>query len=275
MSEITEKYEVTLNGAGRTVSFAMSYDPESICDRNTREMAKIGCEPEVAHFMMRVLRAGDTVVDAGANVGFFSLLMAKLVGPTGLVIAFEPNRSTFTTLCVNVLLNETPGTEIVTPRLTALWDCVRDVPLYTNPIDPGLSSLRSFKEVNGSQYIRTDLLGNIAFNPRLIKMDIEGAEWHALSGAGRLLDEDRVPFILCELNEIALNRFGKSAHDLRDLMLKHGYHTFLPQPNGDMPVLVPPLTRLVGGPQNRNVLFCSIEDVSRVYPEVEVVQQRS
>jgi FkbM family methyltransferase len=271
-----ETYEVTLAQGDRSVSFRMHHDPASICDINTRKLAPIGCEPEVAQFMIRVLREGDTVIDAGANVGFFTVLMAKLVGPTGHVIAFEPNRDTFDRLCDNVLLNQTPGAEIVVPRLTALWDSVRDLPLYTNPIDPGLTTLRAFREVNGSQYVRTAVLDHgVAGKPRLIKIDIEGAECHALAGAERLLTVDRVPFILSELNEPALRRFGKSAHDLRDFMRHHGYDTFVPQPDGSMPFLVPPRTRLVGGPENTNVLFASVDDVARIYPEVKVEQRRS
>lgn len=265
----SEKYEVTLKHADQVVSFNMNYDPDSICDRNTREMAKVGCEPEVAHLMMRVLCDGDTAVDAGANVGFFTMLMAKLVGPKGHVIAFEPNRDSFDRLCANAMLNDEDGEENVTPRLTALWDCVRDLPLYTNPIDPGLTSLRAFKEVNGSQYVRTTLISTIARNPKLIKMDVEGAECHVMAGAGRLLAEDRVPFIISELNEQALARFGKSSSALRDFMLRHSYDTFTLQPDGSMPTLVSPKTPLIG-PQNLNVLFSSIEDVSCAYPECEV-----
>jgi FkbM family methyltransferase len=236
-------------------------------------MAAIGCEPEVAHFMMRVLREGDIAVDAGANVGFFTLLMAKLVGPTGHVLAFEPNRDTSERLLVNAMLNEL---EHVTVSQTALWDSVRDLPLYVNPIDPGLTSLRAFREVNGSQYVRTTTLDRSISKAKLIKMDVEGAECHVMAGAVRLLGgENRVPFILSELNEPALKRFGKSAHDLRDFMRDAGYSTFLPQPDGTLPILVPPKTRLIGGPQNLNVLFASVEDVSRAYPECEVVQKRS
>jgi FkbM family methyltransferase len=270
----TETYEVTLQQGDHRVSFRMHHDPTSICDTNTHKLSGIGCEPEVAQFMMRVLRAGDTVIDAGANVGFFTMLMARLVGPTGRVIAFEPNTDTFWRLCGNVLLNGFVDNN-VTARNTALWDSVRDLPLYTNPIDPGLTTLRAFREVNGSQYVRTAVLDHsVAGKPRLIKIDIEGAECHALAGAERLLTVDRVPFILSELNEPALRRFGKSAHDLRDFMLRHGYDTFVPQPDGSMPFLVPPKTRLVGGPENTNVLFCSVDDVARIYPEVRVEQRR-
>src|SRR6185436_20517401 len=48
-------------------------------------------EPEVFEFLVRALRAGDTFVDVGAHVGYFSLLAASLVGHGGHVFSFEPN----------------------------------------------------------------------------------------------------------------------------------------------------------------------------------------
>src|SRR4051812_40379471 len=47
-------------------------------------------ESELAWVMLRMLKPGDIAIDVGANIGFFTMLMAKLVGPTGHVIALEP-----------------------------------------------------------------------------------------------------------------------------------------------------------------------------------------
>ncbi|MFO0956771.1 MAG: FkbM family methyltransferase [Isosphaeraceae bacterium] len=52
-----------------------------------------------------VINAGDTVVDIGANIGGFSVLAARLVGPSGRVISFEPNPATFQRLLQNIALN--------------------------------------------------------------------------------------------------------------------------------------------------------------------------
>ncbi len=51
-----------------------------------------------------LISGGDWVVDIGANIGHYTLLFSKLVGPTGRVIAFEPMPETFELLCANVAL---------------------------------------------------------------------------------------------------------------------------------------------------------------------------
>src|SRR5438093_7096038 len=48
-------------------------------------------EPSEAEFVRRTVRTGQTVIDVGANVGFFTLLLGSIVGPTGKVFAFEPH----------------------------------------------------------------------------------------------------------------------------------------------------------------------------------------
>ncbi len=58
------------------------------------------------------LRPGDTVIDIGANIGCFSVLAARAVGPTGRVIAVEPEQSTFETLRRNVRLNRCENVDI-------------------------------------------------------------------------------------------------------------------------------------------------------------------
>ena len=50
-------------------------------------------EPDVSNFLVRVLREGDTVIDVGANIGFFSVLSSTLVGDSGKVVSFDPYQS--------------------------------------------------------------------------------------------------------------------------------------------------------------------------------------
>lgn len=53
----------------------------------------------------QIVAPGDTVLDVGANIGAHTLWMARRVGPAGSVIAFEPQRAVFQTLCANMALN--------------------------------------------------------------------------------------------------------------------------------------------------------------------------
>src|ERR1700742_1039122 len=59
----------------------------------------------------QIIRPGDFIVDAGANIGSHTLFFARKVGPTGHVLAFEPQRIVFQTLCANMALNSIVNVE--------------------------------------------------------------------------------------------------------------------------------------------------------------------
>ena len=90
----------------RRIEFVMLTDAGNIADHNTiSAIERDGCcEPEVARVMGRVVREGDSVIDVGANVGYFTLLLARLVGERGSVIAFEPAQGSFSKLRENIKL---------------------------------------------------------------------------------------------------------------------------------------------------------------------------
>jgi FkbM family methyltransferase len=62
-------------------------------------------EPFETEWLENLVRPGDTVFDIGAHIGFYTLLLARLVGPAGKVLAFEPDPANFALLQQNVVLN--------------------------------------------------------------------------------------------------------------------------------------------------------------------------
>ena len=62
-------------------------------------------EPYETSLVLRLLQPGDVFVDVGANIGYFSVLAASLVGDAGKVFAFEPDPDNFQLLCANAELN--------------------------------------------------------------------------------------------------------------------------------------------------------------------------
>lgn len=255
---------------GRDIKFSMNYDENFAADRNMLYCLQQfnACEPEVMHLMARALRLGDFAVDGGANIGFFTLFMAKLVGETGGVLACEPGPANQRKLEDNLKLNDI---EQVATIYSPLWSEDDHAVTLHVAEDSGNNSLRPFVESIGAVGCRTvtlEALIRYKF-PRLIKLDVEGAEQHVLLGMGDLLG--RVPYIVCELNEYALGRFRHSRESLRAFMRSQGYEMFGLSAEGGLPVLVPPNTRLVSEKNNLNVLFSTIEAVSEAYPEIEVV----
>jgi len=155
-------------------------------------------ERDEMRLMMKHIRPGDIVYDLGANYGMHTLLMARLVGPEGSVFAFEPQPKVFAQMSENIRLNEF---EWVTPVCSAVSDrggqgtFVLSASAATGhlgtPLEAGIS-------------IETIALDDFVFRrgnmrPTFIKIDIEGAEAAALTGARRLLKEFH-PTLLIELH---------------------------------------------------------------------------
>lgn len=253
----------------RAFGFDIGYDPANIPDVSTKAcIDQFGCcEPEVVHMMARVLREGDLAIDVGANIGFFTLVMAQLVGNTGQVLAFEPGTNNLHKLHENVALNRFDNVVI---HRTALWSEPGERDLHLCQ-DGGLDSLFADAGAIGKARVRVEVLDAYCpvRAPRLIKLDVEGAEEHALRGASGVLERG-VDFIACELNQSALARGDCSQRSLRQFMYENGYQMFFLHSDGIVPTLIPPATTVVTGRKNLNVLFSTVTDVGLAWPTVEV-----
>jgi FkbM family methyltransferase len=257
------KIDFKLNG--RQFSFSMTYDADNACDRDMMsEFQSLGiCEPEVVCAMERIVREGDTVIDGGANIGFFTIYLAQLVGPKGNVIAIEPGQNNIWKLEENVRLNKLKNVEIIRKPL---WLDHSEVTLYMRQ-EGGRNSLWSDEGYLGKAKIKACTLAD--FPPhRLVKLDIEGAEVAALIGYS---ETDYPPFVIAEMNNIAMGYLDFDQNDLRSNGPgSFGFDTFLLQKDGNLPMLVPEHTTIVTERQNVNILLSSIEDVGKVWTEVRI-----
>lgn len=193
-------------------------------------------EDYTALVMRQLVAPGDTVVDVGANVGFFTLLAAQCVGPTGQVIAFEPEPWASKRLVHNVGLN---NPTCVTIRNEAVSDHDGQTEMFVGPAEHrGLTSLRPLNKFDGNIAVRTVRLDQ-AFPPetcvRLIKIDVEGAECMALSGMQKLLATAR-PEIVIEVTDRFLKEMGGSAKALYQFLRDSGYRMYVIDWDGLVPV---------------------------------------
>jgi FkbM family methyltransferase len=252
---------------GRAVQYDMTLDEGFVADKQMLfYYNQRWCEPETVRFMLRALREGDVAVDAGANVGFFTVLMAKLVGPTGKVIAYEPAGNNVRKLERNVKLNCLGN---VTLHPQPLWSSEAEVTLHLSA-DSGANALAPNSNTLGAQVMRSMTLSELTQMPRLIKLDVEGAEEHVLRGAGDFLQV--IPYIVCELNQDALVTFDCSQASLRRYMSLQGRDCFILHDDGALPTLVPPETVITSKWANNNVLFSTLDDVGALWPEVAIVK---
>ncbi|HAI11622.1 MAG TPA: hypothetical protein DCM28_07945 [Phycisphaerales bacterium] len=169
-----------------------------------------------------ILKPGDRFIDAGANVGLFTLAGAGLVGPSGKVWAFEPQPGALEFLTKNVELNALNQVEVV-PHGVWHEDGQATLHLFEgDEIDlPSLTGNKPGRAVTKEVTIRTVKMDDVVTEPvKAIKMDVEGAELSALKGSERLLFGDKPPHLFLELNEEMATGFGYKTIDILDFILK-------------------------------------------------------
>ena len=170
-------------------------------------------EEELENYLKREIRAGDTVIDVGMNVGHVSIPAAVLVGAAGSVISFEPNRDLASAV-------EAHAAELGLRQLTilpyGLGDVAGTFELRMDPAHTGGASFRdriddlSFtKSVTCETRVGDEVLAGRKLSGRvLLKMDVEGFEIQALTGLSKTLDRVDHAVIEVEKRRHALEAQG-------------------------------------------------------------------
>ena len=177
-----------------------------------------GYERDEVSFIRAHLKPGDTAIDVGAHIGFFTIHMASMVGPAGRVYAFEPfdanadllersiaeNRFTDRVVFQRAAAGAASGTATLTfPAETLNTGGAYLLREGTRPLAGNLK-----KTVRAVALDDLDIRRPV----RLVKMDVEGAEPQVIQGAARLLQSDR-PVILSELHPGQLDRAAGMSAD--------------------------------------------------------------
>ena len=181
------------------------------------------------------VKAGDTVLDIGANFGSHTILFSHLAGSAGRVIAFEPVPDSFEAL------RETVGVRAKFDNIELLEYAIGN---------PGASTEPAFVNVPGGDFgqasLRVQAAGSWEHNPEIrrypvtiaaldrveevaslgkidfVKIDVEGGELDAIKGAQRTL-RTHLPALYCELYEKWVSSFGYSPSDLIGFVQSLGY----------------------------------------------------
>lgn len=163
-----------------------------LCNRHDeyvgRSLLRYGEYSEGETALFRTLLApGDVVIEAGANIGALTVPLAQHVGPTGRVLAFEPQRLAFQLLCANVALNSLTNVEA---RQAALGASRGTLPVpMLNPDQPqniGGLAVRGHATGEPVPLMRLDDYGELA-KLHLLKADVEGMELAVVLGANRAI----------------------------------------------------------------------------------------
>jgi FkbM family methyltransferase len=156
-------------------------------------------EDWVTQLFLQMIKPGMTVLDVGANIGWFSLLAAREVGPTGRVIAFEPDPNTYGLVTDSLEINGYRDRAIVLKAAVA--DAPGEATFYRWAAHHGSNGLeinddvrRAFpeqvEEITVEVVTLDAVMANAGGSVDVIKIDAEGAEPAVLAGAQRVLADN-------------------------------------------------------------------------------------
>jgi len=188
-------------------------------------------------FVMRFLKPGMVFFDAGANLGQYTLLAARRVGPAGQVHSFEPSSRMFAELKYNVELNGLATMCQLNKVALSNDEGVARLSMYEpgaevygsigcHRREEGKISVIGYEQVKtirlDDYYVKESAINHID----LIKIDIEGAELLALQGAVQMLSNSAAPAIVIELADINTVGFGYQATQIWDYLERLGYRMY-------------------------------------------------
>lgn len=204
-----------------------------------RHIYKYGLhEPAMTQWLLDnlSLQDGDVVIDIGANIGWYSLLCARLADARDVsIIAFEPDPLNHELLRSNVQRNRA----VVACEPLALADVNGAATLHQHShSNRGRHSLLPINAVGSTEietrrlddYWSAQMFGDRV--PRLIKIDIEGFELMALRGATKTLA--RCPLLIIEFSPSYMRKGNLDPADLRDLLLERGGRIEHLRPDGEL-----------------------------------------
>jgi FkbM family methyltransferase len=240
-------------------------------------------EPMETLWFSRLLGDGDTFVDVGANIGYFTIVGSRLVGPEGHVIAFEPDPIAYALLEKNVRLNQLENVELVQKAASN---------------EAGTLQLYLASENKGDHRIYQTDKGRFAINVEaiplddffaergreidLMKIDTQGAEGVILDGMQNILAENTDMMMAIEFWPAGLAKMGYEAAKIVETLREHDFVFF---DLGPGPELLPELRRiadpdLLEGLTIENDLFTNVlmikglEEMRGLTQQVSAIRDR-
>jgi FkbM family methyltransferase len=195
----------------------------------------------LTNYILRNITEGMNVVDVGANIGYFSVVLGYKVGQNGKVTAYEPNPKVHQLLLDNLTLNEHKKNSLVIKK--GVYSKDGELAFHISDRFQGNSSIKEHSKQylddfkSDTMHIETievvkldnENLGYIDF----LKIDTEGGEYHVFLGMKDILANKQVDTIVFELNKSMLQDDTEKFYDL--LKTYQGDYNFhLLTPDGDL-----------------------------------------
>jgi FkbM family methyltransferase len=181
-------------------------------------------ENHITEVLSKNLKEGENCLDLGANFGYHTITMAKLVCSQGKVFSFEPMRLFHQMLCANVCLNEL--TNVYTFQSAVGKDKgtshIPEPDLVNTGVNHGANSLSHQGQIVNVMPIDLYEFPKIKF----IKLDVQGCELDTLKGAEKILKRDQ-PLFVVEIENDYLYKFNTNSLDLLNFIKNElNYHVY-------------------------------------------------
>lgn len=181
-------------------------------------------EMKKVNFLKSFLKEGDIVLDIGANVGFYTNIFADLVGKSGKVYAFEPDKKNY-----NLLLHNSRYFNNIKFFNKAVGVKNETIKLYessTRNTDHQTYNIGDSRKYTQIKCIKIDDLKLNLKNLRLIKIDVQGYDYFALKGMSRTLRKSKNTIIFGEIWPYGLKKSGSSTRNYMKLIKNLGFKLF-------------------------------------------------
>lgn len=181
-------------------------------------------EIDQTNLIKKLVKEGDCVMDIGANIGYYALILARSVGPKGKVFCFEPDKTNFSILSQNIKNNN--YSDRVVLYNDAVSDSNENIKLYISETNRGDHRIyasdenRNFIEITAVVPDNEVKIQNEKIS--LIKIDIQGSEMIALGGFKNIVIKNK-PIVISEYWPKGIMMSGKNPDDYLNFFIENNY----------------------------------------------------
>lgn len=187
-------------------------------------------EPDLVKIIKQHIDPSRDAIDIGANIGLFTILLAKLLGSERHVLAVEPTPHANGYLRRNIRRNEVCNSIFIFEGIASNNNCPRRLNVIDGKEEYSSLGDITHKKVQDQRHNKIevvsstidDLVEKYNLNPGFIKIDTEGSEYLVVAGAQKTIHKHR-PFILSEISETLLTNCGSSSDKLLGLLRNNAY----------------------------------------------------
>jgi FkbM family methyltransferase len=195
-------------------------------------------ELRLAKFIINNLSDNNHFLDIGAHFGYFTLIASELVGEKGKILSFEPTSKSYNLLMENIVnLNNAKAHQSAISNSTESIIFYEFPNLYSEYNTSDITQFQNEKWYNNyipnKVKVKSTTIDEITkdglFNPQIIKIDVEGAEYNVISG-GLTFFKNHSPYIVMEYLEA--KRKNETHKKALDLLCGLGYKTYIIKKSG-------------------------------------------